>query len=144
MPCLTAETPANASAHRWLMASDLPLGSLPSAVACARGHVAAMCWEWRLASLRDDATLIVSELATNAVRASSALDGRPPVWLRLLSDRADLLIEVWDMSPYAPVIASPDSDALSGRGLLLVAGIARQWGWHRAGNCKCVWAMLAT
>ena len=38
--------------------------------------------DWDLRDLADDATLIVSELVTNAVTASAILPDRPPVSLR--------------------------------------------------------------
>jgi anti-sigma regulatory factor (Ser/Thr protein kinase) len=57
-----------------------------------------------MASAAEDVTLIVSELVTNAVVASTNVDGRPMhadvsdrlpvVHLRLLSDRTRIVIEV--------------------------------------------------
>jgi anti-sigma regulatory factor (Ser/Thr protein kinase) len=64
-----------------------------------------MC-EWGLMSLAENAELVVSELVTNAVRASTGPDGRPRydnasaglpvVHLRVLSDRRRVVVEVWD------------------------------------------------
>jgi anti-sigma regulatory factor (Ser/Thr protein kinase) len=143
MPCLT-ESRAQATARVWPLASQLTLGPLPTAVAVARGHAVAQLWEWRLDSLRDDAALITSELVTNAVAASRALDGGPwPLRFSLASDRADLLICVADMSPEPPVRADAGSDAIDGRGLMIVEAVSERWGWHRAGSGKIVWAVCA-
>ena len=82
----------------WPLSSSLPLGALPGATPCARLHARAVLHEWGLAGLAEAAELIFSELVTNAVRASTAPDGRPRydttgmpvVVLRLASDRFKL------------------------------------------------------
>jgi anti-sigma regulatory factor (Ser/Thr protein kinase) len=52
------------------------LGALPNAVPCARLHASLVLAEWGLKALAETAELIVSELVTNAVRASAALPER--------------------------------------------------------------------
>src|ERR1700751_6216404 len=64
-------------AASWPLSTSLPLGALPGATPCARLHARAVLTEWGLADLAEAAELIVSELVTNAVRASTAPDGRP-------------------------------------------------------------------
>jgi len=95
-----------------------------------------MC-EWDLPSVADSVELVVSELVTNAVRASTGPDGRPKydaktglprVHLRQLSDRAHVLIEVWDQDPRMPVAAATGPDDESGRGLMLVEALCERWG----------------
>ena len=79
----------------WPLSTCLPLGALPGATPCARLHARAVLAEWGLGELAEAAELIVSELVTNAVRASTAPDGRPRydgagmpvVVLRMASDR---------------------------------------------------------
>ena len=79
----------------WPLSTSLVLGALPGATPCARLHARAVLTEWDLGDLADAAELIVSELVTNAVRASTGPDGRPRydgaampvVVLRLASDR---------------------------------------------------------
>jgi anti-sigma regulatory factor (Ser/Thr protein kinase) len=94
-----------------------------------------MC-EWDLASAADSVELVVSELVTNAVRASTGQDGRPKydaktglplVYLRLASDRAHVLIEVWDQDPRIPVATAAGPDDESGRGLMLVEALCERW-----------------
>jgi len=88
MPCLVnqrREAPIPVSAT-WSLRSDLTLGPLPSAVPCARAHAVACLWEWGMSGAGDTVALVVSELITNSVAASRALDGGPfPVLLRMLS-----------------------------------------------------------
>jgi hypothetical protein len=72
-----------------------------------RRYTRVILGEWGLAALADPAELIVSELVTNSVQASSDEDGRPRygevglpvVHLRLASDHARVLVEVWDSVP---------------------------------------------
>jgi anti-sigma regulatory factor (Ser/Thr protein kinase) len=58
--------------------SALEFAPLPTAVSCARLHVAAVLAEQGVpANLITDAQVIVSELITNAVDASAVLPDRP-------------------------------------------------------------------
>ena len=100
--------------------------------------------------------LLVTELATNVVRASTAWDGHPRyddsgnfplLWVRLLSDQARLLIEVWDNLPQAsrvPVVRHPGQDEESGRGLEMVEALSEDWGWESVPGWhgKRVWILL--
>jgi anti-sigma regulatory factor (Ser/Thr protein kinase) len=101
-PDVVADPPGMSAS--WPLTTTLPLGALPGATPCARLHARAVLTEWGLGDLADAAELIVSELVTNAVRASTGKDGKPRydgasmpvVVLRMASDRIRLLIEVWD------------------------------------------------
>jgi anti-sigma regulatory factor (Ser/Thr protein kinase) len=138
----------------WPLRSYLPLGALPSAVPCARLHAKHVLWEWGLAGLSDSAELIVSELTTNAVAVSQRLigsryDGKwqpgvPPVRLSLYSDKARVVVEVWDADDRMPEAQDIDLEAESGRGLLLVATLSTEWGIYRpeGASGKCVWAAV--
>ncbi len=74
--------------------------------------------------------LLVTELLTNAVKASRFLDYVFPVRLWLLSDRTRILILVWDADPQSPVRVNANEDAEYGRGLLLVESLSAQWSWY--------------
>jgi histidine kinase-like protein len=99
----------------------------------------------------DSVELVVSELATKAVRASTGPDGRPKydaktglprVGLRLSSDRAHVLIEVGDQDPRMPMAKAAGPDDESGRGLMLVEALCERWGCDMSPgwNGKLVWA----
>jgi anti-sigma regulatory factor (Ser/Thr protein kinase) len=123
--------------------TELSLGCLPTAPACARAHADAVLHEWGLAHLADDAVMIVSELTTNAYQASVIIPGKPPITLRLSADDTRLLIEVWDHSPDNPAPIEADAESEIGRGLTIVAALAAQWGvQHRAHQLKVIWAEL--
>jgi anti-sigma regulatory factor (Ser/Thr protein kinase) len=84
--------------HLWPLRSYLELGALPTAVPCARLHVRHLLWEWGLNGLAADTELLVSELATNAVKAT-AEQQQAVIRLRLSSDSARVLVEVWGVNP---------------------------------------------
>lgn len=128
----------------WLLQDFLEFGSLVSAVPCARLHARHILWEWGLASLGENAEILVTELISNAVKASRAVTQASPVRLWLASDRAQILILVWDASPHPPVLLATSGEAENGRGLMLVEAISEKWGWYtRDGSGgKFVWAVL--
>jgi anti-sigma regulatory factor (Ser/Thr protein kinase) len=133
----------------WAASATLPpLAALPTAPGCARTFAAATVSVWEMPELIDSVQLVVSELVANAVTAS--LHAGPGgeagvISIRLLTDHARVVIEVWDQAAGTPVIReAADELGESGRGLMLVDAISAQWGWRplleRSG--KCVWAVL--
>jgi anti-sigma regulatory factor (Ser/Thr protein kinase) len=124
--------------------SFLEFAPLPGAVPCARLHAISMLHEWGLRDLADDAALVISELMTNAVTASAALPGHPPVLLYLIAGEGALRVEVHDCSPLEPVPRDADAGAEHGRGLAVVAALSTRCGSEYAGDGgKTVWAELA-
>ncbi len=127
-------------AAQWPFRSFLPLGALPGAVPCARLHTTAVLWEWDMEALSQPAELAVSELVTNAVRASTearqaaraagAPVGLPVVSLRLAGDGKHLLVEVSDLDSRPPVPTMVDPERDGGRGLLLVEAVSDRWGYY--------------
>lgn len=69
--------------------------------------------------LLDDAVLMTSELAGNAV-----LYGEPPYELILRAGRAELYIEVVDAGTTVPIPCALESDEEHGRGLAIIAELA--------------------
>jgi anti-sigma regulatory factor (Ser/Thr protein kinase) len=139
----------------WPLGDTLTLGARPAAVTSARVHARVIVGEWAAAGVVEDVTLIVSELVTNAVVASTETDGRPRhaevnsglpvVHLRLRSDRTRILIEVWDQSPRVPEVKQPEPDAENSRGLLIVEALSERSGWHHVPGWpgKVVWAEVS-
>ena len=127
---------------RWPLRSFLELGALPGAVPCARLHARQVLWEWGVGAAAQSTELVVSELVTNAVQASRAMrQAAVRVWL--VSDRAQVVVFVWDASPQPPARADPGEEAESGRGLLLVEAVAQRWGYFGYdGRGKVVWALM--
>ena len=131
-------------ALRWPMVSRLELGPLPSAVPCARLHTKLILQEWVFAPVTQDAELIVSELTTNALQASSSLTDTQPIVLHLLANDERLIIQVWDAPPTAPTPHPHALDAETGRGLEIVSLLSDRWGFYRPrGGGKTVWAAVS-
>ena len=70
-----------------------------------------------------DVTLMVSELATNAV-----LHARSPFRVTLIQRGCRLRVEVFDDNSRLPTFALVPADANSGRGLTLIQALAGAWG----------------
>jgi anti-sigma regulatory factor (Ser/Thr protein kinase) len=128
-------------AGEWPLGSYLELGALPTAVSCVRLHAKHVLWEWGLAGLSETIELLVSELVTNALKASWSMEGGHPVRMWLLSAGPRVLILVWDGCPKPPVRAQVDVAAESGRGLLLVEALSERSGWYTSPELggKLVW-----
>jgi anti-sigma regulatory factor (Ser/Thr protein kinase) len=133
------------SQHLWPHVSSLELAALPTAVPCARLHTTQLLWEWKLDHLAEDAALLVSELVTNAVNATSR-SGRPGlVALRLKADRHRLIIESWDQAPADPEPRHPPDDSEDGRGFTIITALTHRWGHHRLNpTLKVIWCELLT
>lgn len=85
----------------------------------------------------DDAELVVSELVTNAT-----LHGEPPITVRVLLADA-VRLEVEDAGRHLPVLLPSEPDAMTGRGLSMVAAVATRWGVEGLpGRGKRVWVEL--
>lgn len=120
----------------------------------ARDHVRAQLRGWGLDELQNEATLLASELVTNAIRASELLprrsaggNGQPSVALQLTYDRHRLVVEVWDRAAGRPEFRRGDPAAGTSGGLRLVNALAAGWGSypvyaHGDPNGKVVWASL--
>ena len=123
----------------------LDLGALPTAPACARAWTRRILWEWQLTCLSDSAELVVSELITNAMRASRPLD-RPSIRLTLTREQGELGIYVRDYCPGTPQPANAGDEDENGRGLLLVEAMSSRSGWYPSKDGiagKVVWAALS-
>ncbi len=82
-----------------------------------------------------DAQLVVSELATNAV-----IHAGTPFSVSLSFDGSTIRISVHDWSSARPVMQDAAPTAPSGRGLRLVDAVTRDWGVEPATDGKTVWA----
>jgi serine phosphatase RsbU (regulator of sigma subunit)/anti-sigma regulatory factor (Ser/Thr protein kinase) len=84
-----------------------------------------------------DAELVVAELVTNAI-----LHGEPPVVVRLEPRESGVRVEVRDHGPRPPVRMRDAGEAMTGRGLALVAALSSTWGVEQLDGAKVVWAEL--
>lgn len=106
----------------------------------ARRFVERTLIDWRLEVFVSDATLLVSELVSNAVVHAVAISSREDLRLRLLRTGGGIRVEVVDGSHDLPV--RRPVDVTGGRGLLLVDEIAVRWGTRSEPGGKVVWFEL--
>lgn len=85
----------------------------------------------------DTATLLVSEVVTNAV-----LYARSPLSVRVSVDGDVARIEVTDGSPVPPRVHAFSSLSATGRGLRMLQQLALAWGVEPAGTGKTIWFEL--
>lgn len=108
----------------------------PERVAQARAFVSSHLGEAPLATAADAVTLVVSELATNAV-----LHAATPFTVSLSRRDASLRLEVRDRSARQVHSPTPQSPASTGgRGLQVVDACSTTWGVREEIDGKSVWA----
>jgi anti-sigma regulatory factor (Ser/Thr protein kinase) len=87
--------------------------------------------------LVDDASLVLTELATNAL-----VHAHSPPKVKLSADRETVCVSVEDADPTLPTPRAPGALDCSGRGLAMVAALSERWGTERLERGKVVWAVL--
>jgi anti-sigma regulatory factor (Ser/Thr protein kinase) len=106
------------------MDEEVTLPDGPEGASFARRAMAHAAELWRLdRELTETALLLVSEVATNAIR-----HGAPPVRLSLRLEKTRLRVEVTDSSPVLPELNTPNPNQPGGRGLQIVQQLAATWG----------------
>lgn len=109
-------------------------------VSRARRAVRELLQTWNLDRLADDAQVIVSELVTNAIR----MRGKTVTLIAAL-EPGFVFLGVWDESPVVPSAGECDLEALTGRGLTIVASLSAKHGvepMHDEKGGKVVWVRM--
>lgn len=104
----------------------------------ARRFVGRALRGWSLDHLVEPCQVVVSELATNAVRHA---DSRFSVSLSRIG-RGAVHIAVGDLSDAPPEQRTPDAHRPGGRGMHLVESLSQRWGHVVASDGKLVWAVV--
>ena len=124
---------------RSLPVASTALPAHPASSRAARAFVAEHLRLWGLdPAAIDDATLLVSELVTNAI-----LHGRSPIDLLVRKVKTSVRVEVGNDGRRAPQPHYPDLDTAAGRGLGLVQAVATRWGVDEVGTGNSVWFEIA-
>ena len=116
------------------------LAALPVTAFWARRHAEAVLRAWQVPpEAIETAVLLVSELVTNAVIAVMAASREPArepiatsgvlIAQTLRRQPGRLVIEVADSDASPPVLAEAGGDAESGRGLMLVQALSKEWAY---------------
>lgn len=92
---------------------------------------------WDLDDIDQVATLLTSEVATNAVRHA-----RTGFQVAVVEAAPALLVEVCDGSTDTPSLVAPEADAMAGRGLHILELLASRWGVEELDDGKAVWFAL--
>lgn len=113
----------------------------------ARSFATGTLTGWDLGELCDGMELVVSELATNALRHGLEIGGRPRrevIRLALIRRGAFVACALTDPGSAHPVLRDPAPFEPGGLGLHIVESISVRWGWSPlAPQGKAVWAVLA-
>jgi hypothetical protein len=127
------------------------LAPAPESARAAREFTDVTLRKWHLDALIEDAVVIASELATNAIThgtpaatgdaTGEAGSGR--VELSWCVQASRLICVVTDQTGTPPALAAGGPEAESGHGLQIVGALAVAWGWTILGTGeKAVWAAL--
>jgi anti-sigma regulatory factor (Ser/Thr protein kinase) len=92
---------------------------------------------------RDAATLLTSELVTNAIQHSGSGAPGGTVTVVVISVPGGVLVEVVDDGSLGTPVVKGDLYAAEGQGLFLVQQLATQWGYLRDDSGTTVWFHLA-
>ncbi|MGW4983122.1 ATP-binding protein [Streptomyces mirabilis] len=111
----------------------------PKAVSAARHVVRDALGDWELTGLTEDAEVVISELATNAVLLAR-MDSIRVTVTRI--DEHTVRLAVIDRSRDLPVHRSPNAEDMRGRGMSIVDALTWSWGTDRLPWGKRVWAEL--
>ncbi|HEX5401280.1 MAG TPA: ATP-binding protein [Pseudonocardiaceae bacterium] len=103
--------------------------------------------------LIEDAELVVSELVTNAVKATGVMDDEPRwtqvhhlalVRVRLVGTWTSVFIEVWDSDETLPTVRQATHDRGGGGDPFILVATCARWNTFRTrGGGKVVWGELS-
>jgi len=116
---------------------SITLASEPASARAARQHVARVLEAGPLSDLVDTASLLVSEVVTNALLHAGTV-----IELTCSIERGSLCVQVRDRSTVAPSPRHYDAAAMTGRGLGMVELLATEWGVDADEQGKTVWFLL--
>jgi anti-sigma regulatory factor (Ser/Thr protein kinase) len=119
------------------------LSGSPAAAGLARSRIRAALAAWGLEACAEDAVLMASELVANA-----AVHGSGPIEVTLRirrggADASALVCEVTDRSLRMPRARIAGPDAVSGRGLTILAALSSANGVRRTWPGKTAWFEIA-
>jgi anti-sigma regulatory factor (Ser/Thr protein kinase) len=116
---------------------ELALSPEPESVAEARSFLTDALRRWSVPEETESvARLALSELVTNAIVHAST-----DMVVRVRPDDDGIWVGVSDQDRSMPVLREPAPDGVGGRGLAIVAAVARRWGVDRrfSRRGKTVW-----
>lgn len=133
-----------AGGTRATVLGSLTIPGRPEQVATARAFVSRTLSSHQVGADYDAATLLTSEIVTNAIQhTKSGVDGGTVIIVVIRVSRGVLVEIIDDGSAGTPVVKG-DLYAAEGHGLFLVQHLAAQWGYLRDPAGTTVWFHLPT
>jgi anti-sigma regulatory factor (Ser/Thr protein kinase) len=139
---LTSGVRGPAGNSRATVLGSLTIPGRPEQVGLARSFVARTLGSNRITADADAATLLTSEIVTNAIQhTKSGVDGGT-VTIVVISVSRGVLVEIIDDGSAGTPVVKGDLYAAEGHGLFLVQHLASQWGYLRDSAGTTVWFHL--
>jgi anti-sigma regulatory factor (Ser/Thr protein kinase) len=131
--------------HRAGIIGSVTIPGSPEHVSGTRAFIARTLRDDRLAGVdRDAATLLTSELVTNAIQHTDSGAPGGTVTVVVIEVPGGVLVEVIDEGSAGTPVVKADLFAAEGHGLFLVQQLAAQWGYLRDDSGTRVWFHLRT
>jgi len=131
-----------AGGTRATVLGSLTIPGRPEQVATARAFVSRTLSSHQVSADNDVATLLTSEIVTNAVQhTKSGVDGGT-VTIVVIGVTHGVLVEIIDDGSAGTPVVKGDLYAAEGHGLFLVQHLAAQWGYLRDPAGTTVWFHL--
>ena len=141
-PPRSPEPRGTAGRTRATVLGSLTIPGLPEQVAAARAFVSRTLSSHKVGADDDAATLLTSEIVTNAIQhTKSGVEGGT-VTIVVIGVAHGVLVEIIDDGSAGTPIVKGDLYAAEGHGLFLVQHLAAQWGYLRDPAGTTVWFHL--
>ncbi|HEY2269181.1 MAG TPA: ATP-binding protein [Streptosporangiaceae bacterium] len=131
-----------AGGTRATVLGSLTIPGRPEQVAKARAFVSRTLSSQHVGTDTDAATLLTSEIVTNAIQHTKSGTGDGTVTIVVIRVPHGVLVEVIDDGSAGSPIVKGDLYAADGHGLFLVQHLAAQWGYLRDPAGTTVWFHL--
>ncbi len=139
---LTSGVRGPAGNSRATVLGSLTIPGRPEQVGLVRSFVARTLGSNRIPADADAATLLTSEIVTNAIQhTKSGVDGGT-VTIVVIGVPRGVLVEIIDDGSAGTPVVKGDLYAAEGHGLFLVQHLAAQWGYLRDSAGTTVWFHL--
>jgi anti-sigma regulatory factor (Ser/Thr protein kinase) len=131
-----------AAGPRATVLGSLTIPGRPDQVGLARAFVARTVGSSRVGANADEATLLTSEIVTNAIQHTKSGTEGGTVTIVIIGIPQGVLVEIIDNGAAGAPIVKGDLYAVEGHGLFLVQRLAAQWGFLREPAGTTVWFHL--
>jgi len=131
-----------AGGARATVLGSLTIPGRPDQVAPARAFVSRTLSSHRIGADNDAATLLTSEIVTNAIQHTKSGVERGTVTIVVIGVPRGVLVEIIDGGSAGAPVVKGDLYAAEGHGLFLVQHLAAQWGYLRDPAGTTVWFHL--